>query len=353
MKSTIAKKLLGWYATRRRNLPWRDRPHPYAVWVAEIMAQQTRLETMLPYYKRWMKRFPSIRALALATEREVLSIWEGLGYYSRARNLRKAAQVIVKDYAGRLPRDIHALRRLPGIGPYTAGAIASLAFGLDEPAVDGNAIRVLARVFDVALAADSTLATKRFWQLAAEHLPTGGAADYNQALMDMGAQVCIPRKPKCGNCPLQSECRSFALGIQEQRPVRSASQQIPLREFAAAVIQQGGRVLLVQRPTNGLLGGMWEFPNVSLSSSRKARAVLRRGLKTELGFDLPLSKLTGSYEHVYSHFRARLLVYNAAMNGRPPKLETEQAYLWLPIKKLNQMPMGKLDRRIADSLRVG
>lgn len=314
------------------------------------MAQQTRLESMLPYYKRWMRRFPNIKSLAKSGEQDVLNLWEGLGYYSRARNLRRAAQVVTMEYAGKLPANLEALRALPGIGPYTAGAIASLAFGLDTPAVDGNAIRVLARLFDVELTAGSGAGKKRFWELAAEHLPPGRAAEYNQALMDLGAQVCTPRRPKCDACPLKSECRARALGIQEQRPVKAAAKEAPLREFAAAVIRQRGEVLLLQRPAAGLLGGMWEFPNTALSSPRRAKDGLRRCLRNEFEFDFPIDKRLAIYEHAYSHFRARLQVYDCPLNGTRPKATCQRVQRWLKPGALGKLPMGKLDRQIANAL---
>ncbi len=350
MNSPIAKKLLHWYASRRRELPWRERPEPYAVWVAEIMAQQTRLESMLPYYKRWMRRFPNIKSLAKSDDQDVLNLWEGLGYYGRARNLRRAAQVVMKEYSGRLPADLKALRWLPGIGPYTAGAVASLAFGLDTPAVDGNAMRILARVFDVELPADSSAGKKRFWELATEHLPLGRAAEYNQALMDLGAQICTPRTPKCGVCPLAADCRAKALGIQAQRPVKTAAKVSLLREFAAAVIRQRGEVLLVQRPASGLLGGMWEFPNTLLSSPRRAKDGLRRSLRNEFDFDFIIEKRLGIYEHAYSHFRARLQVFDCPLNGKRPKAIPHHPQRWLKPSALSELPMGKLDRQIANAL---
>lgn len=342
--------MLRWYNSRTRSLPWREQPEPYAVWIAEIMAQQTRLESMLPYYKRWMKRFPNIKSLANSNEQDVLNLWEGLGYYSRACNLRRAAKSVVKDHAGRLPADLKSLRSLPGVGPYTAGAIASLAFGLDTPAVDGNAIRVLARVFNVKLPADSSAGKKRFWELAAEHLPPGRAAEYNQALMDLGAQICTPRNPKCAVCPLAAECSAKVLGIQEQLPVKTAAKETPLREFAAAVIHQRGQVLLVQRPANGLLGGMWEFPNTVLSSPGRAKGGLRRSLRNEFDFNFPIDKRLGVYEHAYSHFRARLQVYDCPLNGKRPKANARRVQRWLKPSALSKLPMGKLDRQIADAV---
>ncbi|MEX2143644.1 MAG: A/G-specific adenine glycosylase [Anaerolineales bacterium] len=349
----IVKKLLRWYAVERRSLPWRANPRPYAVWVAEIMAQQTRLDTMMPYYRRWLRRYPSIRSLASSSEQDVLALWEGLGYYSRARNLRRAAQMVINDYGGRLPSTVEELRRLPGIGAYTAGAIASVAFGVDAPAVDGNALRVLARLFDVAIPVGSAAAQKRFWQLAAEHLPRGRAADYNQALMDLGAKVCFPRRPNCAACPLQADCRSAALGTQEQRPTKTRRNPAPRRNFAAAVIEQRGKVLVMQRPAAGLLAGMWEFPNVPLRSRFNAKLALRKALSQTLGLALVFEQRLGEFEHAYSHFSVRLQVFHHPLNSVRPKVQTELTHKWLPLSQLGSLPMGRLDRRIADALQAG
>lgn len=315
------------------------------------MAQQTRLESMLPYYKRWIKRFPTLKSLANSREQDVLAIWEGLGYYSRARNLRRAAQIVIDRHNGRLPERVDALIALPGIGRYTAGAIASMAFGLDNPAVDGNAIRVLARVFNVKHAVGTSRATGRFWALAAEHLPMGRAADYNQALMDLGASVCKPRQPDCPFCPLQNDCRAFALGIQSKRPVRRAVRKAPLRYFAAAVIERRGRVLVSQRPASGLLAGMWEFPNLIVKDAVSAKSKLRQGIRNRFGINLQFSQQLGQYVHAYSHFTANLYVFNAELNGTTPKVSRKLLHRWVLLSKLDELPMGKLDRQIARSLR--
>ncbi len=349
MSSPIAKDLLTWYAARRRSLPWRDNPEPYAVWVAEIMAQQTRLETMLPYWERWMQRFPDIATLAAARQRDVLKAWEGLGYYSRARNLHTAAQRLVADFDGRLPRDVAALRSLPGIGPYTAGAIASVAFGLDEAIVDGNIIRVLSRIFSVEEVVGTSAATQRFWTLAREHLPHGRAADYNQALMDLGASLCSPRNPDCAACPVAEHCEAYVLGIQDQRPVRAAKSALPLRYYAAAVLHDGDAVLLLQRPESGLLAGLWEFPAVQVASARAGKADLRRHLQA-LGLGADLGAIGQRLEHTYSHFQACLRTYSATLAGRRVDPKTERLHAWAPIAELDDYPMGKLDRQIADSL---
>lgn len=349
MSTPIADNVLKWYAARRRELPWRDKPEPYAVWVAEIMAQQTRLETMLPYWKRWMQRFPDIATLAAARQREVLNAWEGLGYYSRARNLHATAQRLVADFNGQLPRDVDTLRSLPGIGPYTAGAIASVAFGLDETIVDGNIIRVLSRVFNVEDVVGTSAATQRFWTLARQHLPSGRAADYNQALMDLGASLCSPRNPDCGACPLQEHCEAYALGIQEQRPVRAAKAELPIRYFASAIVRHGDAVLLLQRPERGLLAGLWEFPTVQVSSSRAGKSALHRYLDG-MGFNADLGGIRQRLEHTYSHFQAHLRTYAAPLGGRRNDPHTKRPHAWVAIGDLSDYPMGKLDRQIADSL---
>jgi A/G-specific adenine glycosylase len=345
--SPIAKDLLKWYAARRRDLPWRQHPEPYAVWVAEIMAQQTRLESMLPYYQRWMQRFPDLSSLAVATEQEVLSLWEGLGYYSRARNLHHAAQVVLREYGGQLPSTVEKLRRLPGIGAYTAGAIASVAFGRDETAVDGNALRVLARVFDVDLVVGSQAATRRFWELARQHLPAGKAAEYNQALMDLGAHMCTPRNPTCDVCPLKQYCLARELGIQQQRPMRARKKTLPQRCYSAAVIEREDKLLLLRRPPGGLLGGMWEFPSVLLEDGQKPKPALRRSLR-DMGLAVNPQAHLADLQHTYSHFRADLCVFRCEL--KDGDLNGNREYQWVSLPALADYPMGKLDRQIASLL---
>ena len=253
-KRSLTNKLLDWYRANKRSMPWRDHPDPYAVWVSEIMLQQTRVDTVVPYYQRWMKRFPTIAKLAAASQQDVLNLWEGLGYYSRARNLHKAAQLVFAEYGGELPGDVAALRKLPGIGRYTAGAIASLGFGLDAAVVDGNIKRVLARIFNVEDAVDASVGERRIWALAEEYLPSGEAGDYNQALMELGAMVCVPRNPKCNICPVNTICEANKLGLQSERPVTKPKANVPHYIVAAAVMVKRGRVFLAQRPQDGLLG---------------------------------------------------------------------------------------------------
>ncbi len=348
--NSLAQKLLDWYARHARQLPWRGHPEAYAVWVSEIMLQQTRVETVIPYFERWMKRFPTVAHLAAASEQEVLALWEGLGYYSRARNLHKAARIVAAEYGGQLPREPASLRRLPGIGRYTAAAIASIAFGVDAATLDGNLKRVFARLFDVEEPADSPAGEKRLWALAEAHLPSGRAGDYNQALMDLGATICLPRAPRCLLCPLSELCQARAGGLQEARPVQTPKKEMPHYTVAAAVIRREGRVLLAKRPAGGLLGGLWEFPGGKVEPGESLPEALRREIGEELGAEIQVGAPFGVYRHAYTHFRITLHAFLCTLNGVEPRALQPEAIAWVDIPALIAYPMGKVDRLIARRL---
>ncbi len=340
----LASRLLAWYRLHARTLPWRGSADPYAVWVSEIMLQQTRVEAVIPYFEKWMVRFPTVRVLAVASEQDVLNAWEGLGYYSRARNLHKAAQKIVDEFGGELPRSVNELRTLPGIGRYTAGAIASIAFGLDEPTLDGNLRRVFSRLFNVEVPADSREGGQWLWSLAAAHLPRGQAGDYNQALMDLGATVCLPKNPRCLLCPVREFCRARALGVQEGRPVMKPKAEVPRVVHAAVVIMKGKRVLLAKRPSKGLLGGMWEFPNGRVDGD--PRKGLAKALKTGYGLGVRAGEALGVIRHAYTHFRVTVHVFQAELVS----MSKEKNLKWVSVDELENYPMGRIDRQIARKL---
>jgi A/G-specific adenine glycosylase len=348
-KSAISRRLLDWYKTDARQLPWRGHPDPYAVWVSEIMLQQTRVETVIPYFERWMARLPTLESLAVATQMEVLALWEGLGYYSRARNLHQAAQIVQVEFRGEIPQDVKSLRRLPGIGRYTAGAIASIAFGKDEPTLDGNIRRVLARLFDLRLPARSGEGERLLWGLAAAHLPTGKAREYNQALMDLGATICT-RTPNCRRCPLSGDCRAYALGVQAERPVTTSKPRMPHYTVTAAVIHRDGQVLIAQRPPDGLLGGLWEFPGGKLEPGELLASGLQREIREELGVEVGIGEPLGIYRHAYTHFRVTVHAYICELvTGEPENLH-HTALAWSAPASLREYPMGKVDRLIANNL---
>ncbi len=350
MTTQLAHLLLEWYAHHQRILPWRNHPDPYAIWVSEIMLQQTQVDAVIPYFERWMKRFPSLEVLANASQQEVLSAWEGLGYYSRARNLHHAAQKVMSEYNGEIPQDARSLQTLPGIGRYTAGSIASIAFNKNEPALDGNIRRVFARLFDIREPAHSAKSEKQLWELVTAHLPTGKAGDYNQALMDLGATICTPRSPACHLCPLTELCQARSLGVQEQRPVTKKKAEIPHITVAAAIIERPPLVLIARRPQHGLLGGMWEFPGGKRQDGEELTACLKREIGEELGVVIEVGEAFGIYRHAYTHFRVTLHAFRCSLlQGEPEPLEASEI-AWVMPAELSDYPMGKIDRQIAKHL---
>ncbi len=311
------------------------------------MLQQTRVETVKPYFARWMRQFPTIATLAGASERRILLLWEGLGYYSRARNLHRAAKIVVSVHGGQLPQDRQALLKLPGIGKYTAAAIRSIAFGHDDPTLDGNARRVLARVFNVQAFADSPEGESILEKLAARHLPTGKGGAFNQALMDLGATVCLPKSPHCDVCPVRQLCRARRLAIQAKLPVLAKRGRLPHRHVGAAVIVRRGRVLIAQRPPSGLLGGMWEFPNAGLVRlAGRSGQGLAAALGNAYGIRVRARGALTSITHAYSHFQVTVLAYRCDMISATKK----PGLRWARLNELAEYPMGKVDRRIAEVL---
>jgi A/G-specific adenine glycosylase len=350
MTTSLAARAMHWYRDNARRLPWRDHPDPYAIWVSEVMLQQTRVDTVIPYFERWMERFPTLETLANASLQQVLGMWEGLGYYSRARNLHQAAQIVIEEYSGELPRDIDLLRGLPGIGRYTAGAIASIAFEMDEPTLDGNIRRVLARVFDLRQPARSKEGGKILWELAGANLPPGQAGEYNQALMELGATICTPRAPLCTQCPLADSCLAYSLGVQAERPVKTPKPGIPHHTVTAAIIRRNGQVLIAQRPLQGLLGGMWEFPGGKVEPGEDLAACIQREIREELGVGISVGQEMGIYQHAYTHFRVTLHAFLCGMNGGEPHNLYHTALAWSDPVALTDYPMGKIDRQIANDL---
>ena len=295
--------LLEHYDAHRRALPWRQDSEPYGVWVSEIMLQQTRVETAAPYYVRWMERFPTVTELAEADEEDVLKAWEGLGYYSRARNLRRSARIVKERLNGVIPGDAQGLRELPGIGEYSAGAIASIAYGEAVPAVDGNARRVISRLFDLPEPSPGELRER-----AVAMLETGRPGDWNQAIMDLGSTLCLPRAPRCGECPVAEHCQARASGTQELRPVAKRRPRVREASFAVLVaVRSGGDLLLTRRPSEGLLGGLWEFPSVELAAGDQLKEACR-GVAEARGVELPEGGMAWRplqpVKHVFSHLKA-------------------------------------------------
>ncbi|MGC9195452.1 MAG: A/G-specific adenine glycosylase [Syntrophobacteraceae bacterium] len=339
--------LLAWFAANSRKLPWRVGYIPYQVWISEIMLQQTQVKTMLPYYHRWMARFPDIASIARAPEDDVLRLWEGLGYYARARNIKKAASIMVGDHGGEVPRDFDVLRRLPGIGLYTAGAIMSIAFNADCPAVDANAGRIFARLGDIAHPSGSKEFCDVVYRLASKLLPRGRSRDFNQALMDLGSMVCLGKDPLCVQCPLSLCCAAFRKGLTALRPVK-ANRKAPLQIARAAVVMvREGKVLIRKRPLTGLMAQLWELPGGDVPPGASPQITLGRIWLDELGIRLgPLESL-GVIKHSHTAFRVELHAFFCNdPNPVPSVVENAQQLKWASIAELEKLAFSSAHRRI-------
>lgn len=315
------------------------------------MLQQTRVDTVVPYYERWMMRFPTLTHLAQSDIGEVYRVWEGLGYYSRARNLHRTAQMLTIEYRGVFPHTKKDLMRLPGIGAYSAAAIASIVFDQREYVLDGNVRRVLARVFNVEQPLGSAISEKVFAELAARHLPSQAAGDHNQALMELGATVCRPRQPVCCACPVNDICQANIQGLQTLRPVARSKRSIPHHIVVAGVIRQRGSVLVARRPANGLLGGLWEFPGGKQQPGEDFSQALIRELDEELAVRITVGAELGVYRHAYTHFRITLHAFECELvHGSQPQARQHTALAWVALEDLADYAMGKIDRMIANNL---
>jgi A/G-specific adenine glycosylase len=347
MMPAPAGKLIAWSRRLTRRLPWRETRDPYRIWVSEIMLQQTRVETAVPYYRRFLRKFPSVKAIAKSRLQSLLAVWEGLGYYSRARNLHRAAVKIRDERAGRFPRTAEEWEKMPGVGRYTAAAIACLAF--DEPAValDANARRILARVCAYRRTVRDGRAERDLALLFRNVRGASAPGVFFQGIMDLGQLVCLPRNPRCAECPVAGYCESRKLGIQDRLPIREKNAPLPHYDVTAAVILRAGKVLIARRPEEKLLGGLWEFPGGKRERGESLPACLRRELKEELGISARVSEKLLAVPHAFSHFRIILHVFRCSLLRGVPKPIGAAEIRWARIRDLDDYPMGKADRKVA------
>jgi A/G-specific adenine glycosylase len=326
-------------------LPWRETRDPYAIWISEIMLQQTRVDTVIPYYQRFLERFPTVEILARATLGDVLKLWENLGYYARVRNLHKAAGEIAARFGGRIPERLEEIIRLPGIGRYTAGAILSIAFAQAVPAVDGNVRRVISRLHAIEESVDNDEVRERIEGLVRTLVPTRDPGHFNQALMELGAVCCTPKSPACAVCPLQEDCLAQLQGLAHRLPVRGKKKSVPHREVVAAVIRDGeGRLLLVQRPPEGLLGSLWKFPGGILNPLEGREEGLERIVRDELGIGIGVGAPLASVNHAYTHFRITLTAFSCTLAEGSP---AGPPWRWADADEIERLPFSRADRRIA------
>ncbi len=316
VKSGLRAGLLRWYRARRRKLPWRGTKDPYRVWVSEIMLQQTTVQAVIPYYKRWMTLFPDVRSLARAPLRKILKAWQGLGYYRRAQNLRAAAKIIMENHGGRLPEDRDAISKLPGVGPYTAAAVLSIAYRKPYPVVDVNVRRLMMRVLAIRGEPISKHDAAILGFLSAVISQRNPGA-FNQALMELGARICKPRNPHCPRCPVQSHCSAYRKGLQEVIPRSRKTERAKKVEAVVAVVEREGRYLIRKRPEQGLLGGLWEFPGGKRKPRESRLAALRRELTEEVGVPSHDEKFLAKVRHAYTTFEVDLYAYRCRLEGDP------------------------------------
>ncbi|MBW3569903.1 MAG: A/G-specific adenine glycosylase [Gemmatimonadetes bacterium] len=343
---TLRSRLLAWYDDARRDLPWRtprgQAPDPYRVWLSEVMLQQTRVETVRPYYARWLERFPTVDALAAAPLDDVLKAWEGLGYYSRARNFHRAVQEVASRHGGRVPGEPDAFRALPGVGRYTAGAVMSIAFGREEPVVDGNVRRVFARWTDDPAPAEDAL-----WPMAAALVPGERPGDVNQAVMELGATVCTPRSPRCGECPVRGLCAAYAAGTQNERPAPKKARPLPHEDTAVPVIHRGGEVLLVRRPVRARLGGMWGFPQAIRHPGESASAAAERAAAEGLDLAVRAGAPVASVDHTFTHVRATYHAVRCTVVWGEPRAVRYDEVAWVPWERIGGYALPVAQKRIA------
>ncbi len=345
--------LLKWYDRVKREMPWRRTKDPYLIWVSEIMLQQTQVKTVIPYFERWVKEFPTIQALAGAPESRVLKLWEGLGYYSRARNLRKAAQLVIDQFNCEVPNSLKEIMTLPGVGRYTAGAILSIAYEKKVPVLDGNVKRILSRFFRLNENGGSAASLELLWKKAEEILPGKRTGDFNQALMELGATVCLPSKPGCLFCPLQIDCQARANGEQHIYPPSKPKTMSKKIEVSAGVIWRGGKVYIQQRLKDGLMADLWEFPGGKIESKESPEECLNREIHEELGVEIQIQAKLMTIKHSYTKFRVTLHVYKCRLLKGKIKAVSCQQWKWVDPSLLPQFTFPAANKRIVDLLAFG
>ncbi|WP_155313060.1 A/G-specific adenine glycosylase [Desulfosarcina ovata] len=347
----IGQNLLDWYAAHQRRLPWRETSDPWAIWISEVMLQQTQVATAIPYYHRFMHRFPTPRHLAGANVQEVLKLWEGLGYYSRARHLHRAAGVVVSRYHGQVPDDPAIFRTLPGVGDYIAAAVLSIAFGRVIAVVDGNVKRVLARLFELEHPVNRSGSHKFFQPLADRLITPHQPADFNQAMMELGALVCRPKNPDCGHCPLFGLCRANRNRTTADYPRRDAARKRPHRHLAIGVIVKEDKLLVVQRPMDGFLGGLWEFPAIPAMPGENADRAIETELADEIGLRIGMDRLLTRIRHAYTHFTLSADVYLCRYLSGRIRLKRAQSHRWVTFRSLQRLPLHKANHKFLEDLK--
>ena len=343
-------RLLDWYEQHQRRLPWRDDNRPYFVWLSEVMLQQTQVDTVIPYFERFVRAFPDITTLAAADQQAVLKLWEGLGYYSRARNLHKTAQILVGQHGGELPEEPEALSRLPGFGPYTTAAVGSIAFGHSVPAVDGNVLRVFCRFWGIDTDVRQPQLRKKLQARLTPFIAVATPSAFNQSMMELGALVCRPRAPRCEACPLKGDCVAFQTGRTAELPIKGARKPVPHYQIVVGVVWKDGTFLLARRRQNQMLGGLWVFPGGKLKYHETPADTLRREIGSETGLCVGVGHPYCRVEHGYTHFRITLTAYRCEWRSGEPKALDSDEVRWVGLQDVGAYPLPKAIHKVLGSV---
>ncbi len=346
----IRKKLLEWYGANKRDLPWRWASDPYHVLVSEVMLQQTQVKTVIPYYREFIRKFPTTGHLAAAGLQEVLKAWEGLGYYARARNLHKAATVIMAEYNGCLPESWVAIRKLPGVGDYIAAAVLSIAFGQPLAVVDGNVKRVLSRLACMAQPVNAAASHRHFQGVASALLWKNDPGEFNQALMELGALVCRPERPDCSACPVAHECHAFGRNSVGDYPKREKRKAVPIHRVAAGVVCRKDRVLITLRKPEGLLGGLWEFPGGKILARETPEAACAREIKEETNLTVEVAGHISRVKHAYTHFKIEMDVFWCRHLSGRVRLSAAVEHRWIRPEAVEKYPFPKANHKFFKDL---
>jgi A/G-specific adenine glycosylase len=345
------KNLLRWFDIYQRKLPWRETDDPYHIWISEVMLQQTQVKKVLEYYQKFVDRFPTIHALAEADLQDVLKTWEGLGYYARARNLHKAAQAVVAEMNAEIPSDYATFRKLPGVGDYIAAAVQSIAFNVPYAVVDGNVKRVLARLFLIDAPINQSASAKIFQEKADLLLDPDTPGGFNPAMMELGATICRPKSPTCLVCPVNELCGAFVAGRESEYPVRVKSKPTPEYHHAVGVIEKEGRVLITQRPRDGLLGGLWEFPGVEIDSGETTQAACLRGMGEVVNISVEIIDFLTQVRHAYTHFKVVVDVFRCRHRSGEVVLNGPVDYRWIRLDEIEAFPFPRVNHKFMPLLR--
>jgi A/G-specific adenine glycosylase len=347
----IRSKLFLWYKENQRPLPWRKTDDPYRIWVSEVMLQQTRVNTVLPFYRAFFLEFPSVKSLARADLNDVLKVWEGMGYYARARNLHRAAKTVVEKHDGKIPGNRHDFRKLPGVGDYIASAVLSIAFHEPYAVVDGNVKRVIARLMQIDAPVNKSASYNIFKEASETLLDAGQPGIFNQAIMELGALICRPKHPNCGICPLQPFCRAYQFQTIDEYPKRIKKPPIPEYHIAVGIVFKNARVLITRRKLEGLLGGLWEFPGGKVENGESSERACVREIREEVNISVQVGSFLTRVKHAYTHFKIHADVFCCNYLAGNVQLNGPIDYLWIKLQDIDRYPFPKANHKFIPLLK--